>query len=189
MLYILSRRGISSCDHDLIAALTKVVNVNINIEKSSVEIEFEDGSTKRERVDVRGRESKISVTAVVPVTAVTLDPDHDLLIWRPDYDAPPKVGDLALSAVAPWVDVSVYEGSYYMVAFNMTSDVYGNDEGLWATADDEILQLYPYEPHRFKSHMGWIEFQIEDGRATGFIVELESGEKAEGVRVNERAAE
>jgi hypothetical protein len=83
----------------------------------------------------------------------------------------------------------VYEGTYFLEAFNMTSDVYGNDEGLWATAGDDILQLFPHEPHRFKSHMGWIEFQIENGRASGFVVELQSGEKAAGVRVEEQASD
>ena len=154
-----------------------------------VELEFEDGSTKRERVVVSEMESRFSVTTASAISAITLDPDRDLLIWRPAYDAPPSVDGVALAAMAPWVDVSVYEGSYFMEAFQMTARIYGENEGMWVQAGDNLLQLFPIEDHRFKSHMGAVEFQIENGKAKGFIVELESGEKAEGVRVEEGGVE
>ena len=154
-----------------------------------IEIEFEDRTTKRERVGVSGMESGLSVATPSGISAITLDPDRDLLIWRPAYDAPPSVDGVALVAMAPWVDVSVYEGSYFMEPLQETARVYGGDEGLWAQAGDFLLQLFPIEHHRFKSHMGVVEFQIENGKATGFIVEFDSGGKAEGVRVEDEGAE
>ena len=154
-----------------------------------IEIEFEDGSKKRERVGVSGMDSGLSVATPSSISAITLDPDRDLLIWRPAYDAPPSVDGVALVAMAPWVDVSVYKGSYFVEALQETARVYGGDEGLWVQAGDYLLQLFPIEHHRFKSDMGVVEFQIENGEATGFIVELDSGGNAEGVRVEDEGAE
>ena len=74
-----------------------------------VDVIFEDGSTQRERIAVRGLETRAVVSTPAAVADVTLDPDRNVLIWRAAYDAPVEVDGKALAATAPWVDVSVYE--------------------------------------------------------------------------------
>jgi aminopeptidase N len=152
----------------------------------TAEIAFADGSTTRREIAVRDRETKITVDAPETIRSVTLDPDHRLLIWRSSYNAAPEVDGVRLSATAPWLDPDVYAGEYYMEQLDVTVDVYRDEKGLWTRVGEQLIQMYPYEPHRFMTDQGWVTFQVANGRAEGFLVEFENGTSASGVRVEQR---
>jgi len=50
-----------------------------------LELSFAEGEAQRLTAEVRERETRLTCDVPGPVTAVELDPDRDLLIWRPDY--------------------------------------------------------------------------------------------------------
>ena len=149
-----------------------------------LELVFGGGTTRRETAHVRGRETTIVRAVPTGVADVLVDPDRDHLLWRPAYMAPPSVDGVPLSATAPWVEIPVYAGTYHIDMFNMDTDVFGNEEGLFVNIHGDIRQLYPHKPHRFLTHTSSVEFKVEDGKATGFMVELENGAIAEGVRLD-----
>jgi aminopeptidase N len=155
----------------------------------TAEIVFTDGSTIRREIAVRDRETRITVDAPEAISGVTLDPDHRLLVWRPSYNAAPEVDGVPLSATAPWLDPAVYAGEYYMKQRDVNVEVYGDERGFWTRVGEHLIQMFPYEPHRFKTDQGWVTFQVADGRAESFLVEFDNGTSASGIRVEREPSE
>ena len=149
-----------------------------------LDLVFGDGTTRREIVSVSDRETTVVRAVPASVADIHVDPDRDHLIWRPAYVAPPAVDGVPLSATAPWVDLAAYAGTYHIEMFSMTIDVVGKEEGLYVDFGDNVWQLYPHEPHHFLAHAASVKFKMENGMATGFVVELGDGTTAEGVRVD-----
>lgn len=58
----------------------------------TVEVRRDDGGVSRHDVHVTGAEAVVEVGPGAPITGVELDPDRDLLLWRPEYapDEPPR---------------------------------------------------------------------------------------------------
>lgn len=54
-----------------------------------VDLELDDGSTERRVVSVRERETRIDLDLARRVATVHLDPEHRLLIWKPEYGERP----------------------------------------------------------------------------------------------------
>ena len=132
---------------------------------------------------------QITVGAPEAIRSVTLDPDHRLLIWRSSYDAAPEVDGVRLSATAPWLDPDVYAGEYHMKQLDVTVEVYGDERGLWTRVGEHLIQMFPHEPHRFKTDQGWVAFHVANGRAESFLVEFENGTSASGIRVEKECGE
>ena len=145
----------------------------------------EDGSTRRETVHLNGRETNGEFSVPSGLSSVELDPDRDVLIWRPSYIAAPTIDGTQLSATAEWLDPAVYAGTYDVAALGQTVEVFSNERGLWARIGTTLRQLFPHEPHRFWTlSKAKTEFTIEDGVASGFVLELPNGKVAEAVRVD-----
>jgi hypothetical protein len=148
-----------------------------------VEIAFANDTTRRKRLQVKERETSFALEAPASVSAVTLDPDRDLLIWRPAYEEGPSVDGVRLAATAPWVDPSIYLGTYEMTELDLQVEVYSTDNGMRVRVGDEVHRLWPHEPHRFRTPNGWVNFQVADGKARAFVVELDNGGRLEGFRL------
>jgi len=149
-----------------------------------LELVFEDGTTRRDTATVRERETTIVRTVSTGLAEVRVDPDRDHLLWRPAYTAPPSVDGVPLPAMASWVEIPAYAGTYHIEMFNMDVEVFGSEDGVFVDIGGDVRRLYPHEPHSFMTHTESMEFRMEDGKATGFRVELQNGVAAEGVRID-----
>jgi hypothetical protein len=149
-----------------------------------LDLVLENGTTHREVVSVNGQTTAVVRAASTVVSDIIIDPDRDYLIWRPAYAAPPEVDGVPLSATAPWVDIASYTGTYHIEMFGMKVDIIGKGDELFVDFGDHMWQLYPNELHRFVAHAAKVNFKVENGSATGFIVELNEGTVAEGVRID-----
>jgi hypothetical protein len=113
-----------------------------------VELVLADGSTRRQRIRLSGRETLTVVETAQPISSVTLDPDRDLPIWRPSYDAGPVVDGISLEPTADWVEPSAYVGTYRIELLGQTVEVTAGDRRLWAHVDGSPRQLSPHLPCR-----------------------------------------
>ena len=149
-----------------------------------IELTFAEHEPRRVPAEIRGRDTKLVVEVPAPVVGVELDPDRELLLWRPAYEAPPRVSGIELSPTASWLTPEAYVGTYELAEFGERSEVYVSGDELWARSGEDVHRLWPYVPHRFRARSGWVEFHLEDGRATSFTLELDGGTVAEGIRVD-----
>jgi len=154
---------------------------DLNLE---LELVLEDGTTQREAVRIHGRETRTVLSLPTKLSSVTLDPDRDLLIWRPAYAAGPSVDGGVLPPTADWVDSATYVGAYAIEMLGQTVEIRTDERGLWVLIGDDLRQLYPHEPHRFMTLSGAkVDFTVTGGLAASFTVELPGGTVAEGVRI------
>jgi hypothetical protein len=149
-----------------------------------LELVLAEGTTQRERVRVLGHETTIDCAVPGEITEINLDPARDHLIWHPTYVMAPLVDGVPLPATAEWVDVSAYVGTYHIEMLEMDVEVFVKNDGLWVRLADDVQQLFPLEPQHFLTLDAEVEFNVENGRATGFSVELQSGDTVEGVRID-----
>jgi hypothetical protein len=148
------------------------------------ELVFADGSTRRERISLTGRDTNAIVETAQSISGITLDPDHNLLLWRPGYEAGPMVDGEPLPPTAEWVETSAYLGTYRIEMLDQTVEVTADNGRLWVRIGDVLRQLFPHEPHRFLTVQDvTVVFTMEDGVASGFTVTLPDGKAADGVRI------
>jgi hypothetical protein len=149
-----------------------------------IELTLSDGSTSRKNAQVQDRETTIICTSATGISKIVPDPDRNLLIWRSEYSMSPVVDGRRLSGDAEWVDVEAYTGTYHISDLGMDVEVYADGDELWVRIAEDIRQLFPDEPYRFLTVSEKVRFQLENGRAVGFVVELSNGTIAEGTRVD-----
>jgi len=148
-----------------------------------LELTFEEHDPQRIVAEVRGRETRITCGVPSTVLGVEVDPDRDVLLWRPAYEAPPVVEGVELSPTAPWMRPEVYAGNYELIGFGLRPELYADGQELWARSGEDVNRLWPHVPHRFRSRSGWVEFHITDVRAASFTLELDDGPIIEGIRI------
>ena len=149
-----------------------------------LELISEDGAVRRKEIQLSSRATRMKISVPSGLAEVKVDPDRDLLIWRPTYIETPEVDGVHLSATAEWVDPAVYKGNYTIEKLGQTVEVFSNEKGMWVRIGDDLRQLYPHKPHRFVTlTKAEVEFKIEEGVATTFTLRLPNGMEAEGVRV------
>ena len=149
-----------------------------------LELLFDDGTTRREIASLSDRQTKMVHKVPTGVIDVLIDPDRDLLLWRPTYTEVPSVDGVPLSATADWMDPSAYVGTYHIEMFQMNISVFANEKGLFVDVGGDVKQLYPHKPHHFLTLVSSVEFVVENGRAMSFVVKLEGGVEAKGVLVD-----
>jgi len=145
-----------------------------------VELKLADGTTQRERVEVRGPETRTTFDVPSHVVGADLDPDRLLLMRRPAYKAIPDIEGVASSAA--WFEPENYVGVYVDGPHRFT--VADDDGTLWVRTPEQSMRLWPSvdSPHRFRGTQGWVTFVLEDGRAESATYEVDGGSTLEAVR-------
>jgi hypothetical protein len=149
-----------------------------------VELKLADGSSRRERVEVRGRETRARFEVPGQLVDAELDPDRLLLMRRAAYGAMPEVEGIAQTA--EWLRPETYIGDYQPVDSPHSIAVVDENGALWVRTREQSMRLWPVvdTPHRFRGTQGWVTFELEDGRATLTTYEVDGGMTLEAVRID-----
>jgi hypothetical protein len=147
-----------------------------------VAISGADGSITRETIHVSGNRTTVVQTVSANVIDILLDPERNILMWRPSYSTAPRIDGVALSPTAPWLDHATYAGKYYIGKIDMGIEIIGKPDGLYLDLGGDLRQLYPDQPRQFKTLDYSIEFTVVEAQATGFVATTKDGTVFEGVR-------
>ena len=147
-----------------------------------VDLHLEDGTVRREQVSLLGYETSASFTLSSPLASVELDPNREVLLRRPSYDAMPEVEGIAERA--EWMVPEVYVGHYSAADGAYPFDIDATGPELWIRIPGESLRLWPSTtlPHRFWTAHGWGTFQVENGRSVGVQIVIQDGPTIEATR-------
>jgi len=147
-----------------------------------VAISGADGSITRKTIHVSGTSTTVMQTVSANVTDILIDPERNILMWRPTYSTGPMIDGVALSPTAPWLDHATYAGKYYVGKYDIEIEIFGNPDGLFLDAAGDLRQLYPCQPGQFKALDASVEFTVVEARATEFVATMKGGAVLEGVR-------
>jgi len=147
-----------------------------------LELKLVDGTTQRERVEVRGRETRATFDVPSRLVGVDLDPDRLLLMRRAAYKAMPDIEGIAESAA--WLKPEVYVGDYARVDGPLRITVDAEDGALWVRTSNRSMRLWPAVDmhHRFRGTGGWMTFMLKDDRAESVKYDIDGGFTWEAVR-------
>ena len=148
-----------------------------------VELELADGTARRERLEVRGRETRARFDVPGQLVGAELDPDRLLLMRRPAYSGMPAIEGIAQTA--GWFSPAAYLGTFEAVADGHPFQVVEQSGELWVRTAAQSMRLWPVvdTPHRFRGLHGWVTFVLEDERARAVRYEVDGGAALEAVRV------
>ena len=149
-----------------------------------IELRLADGTTRRERLPVRGRETGARFDLPGHLVAAELDPDRLLLLRRAAYSAAPEAEGVA--ETAEWFRPRTYVGLYEEVEDDKHAlSMVERDGGLWVESANQSMRLWPVidAPHRFRGQHGWVTFVVEGDRARSISYEVDGGKTLEAVRV------
>ncbi len=90
-----------------------------------------DGSITRETIHISGNSTTVVRTVSADVTDILLDPERNILMWRPAYSTAPMIDGVALSPTAPWPDHATYAGKCYIGKCDMEIEIIGKPDGLF----------------------------------------------------------
>jgi len=147
-----------------------------------VELRLQNRTTQRERVEIRGRETRARFDVPSLVVGADLDPDRLLLMRRAAYKAMPDIEGIAEGA--EWLEPETYIGDYDLVDDPNNLTVVDDHGALWIRTPHRSMRLWPSvdTPHRFRENHGWVTFVVKDGRAESIQYHVDDGMTLEAVR-------
>ncbi len=166
---------------DLLLTQTKTEPFDFDLD---IELELADGTARRERVEVRGRETRARIEVPDHLVGAELDPDRLLLMRREAYGAMPEVEGIA--ETAEWLEPETYLGAYEAVEGGHSLQVVEEEGAVWIRTAEQSMRLWPSidTPHRFRGPQGWVTFALEGGRAESASYAVDGGMTMEAVRVD-----
>lgn len=116
-----------------------------------LELTYASGETTRRFINLSQREQIFSLPVSSTVTSVALDPDRQLLIWRPSY-GPPPVGEIDDPSYHTPADLAgIVVGTYRFEGFNRLVEVTYRQGTLYIQpAGAAPARLIPIEGGRFR---------------------------------------
>ncbi len=149
-----------------------------------VGIQSDGGALRVERVHLHERKQTLHLAGPSKVGSVRLDPEHELLLWGPEFGASPVPGleglepdPLAEDRSALYAGVFVVEG----VGIEVTVVAEGGRLAV-AVGSRAPQRLVHMGEHRFRSDDGFIIFDVADGRASSLTFLHDGGGTRRAVR-------
>jgi hypothetical protein len=142
-----------------------------------------DAPPRTERVRVHEREHTFQLAAAERVTGIALDPDHALLVWKPEYGPAPVPGLEGLEPPPlPESQTALYSGTFTVRDAPVTVEVTEASGHVMLAIRGDTQRLVHTGDHRFRAADGFVIFRVADGRAGSLLYVRDGGGTRVAVR-------